>query len=93
MVSDSSRRGGQIAAFENTGNEDGSNGSGRILGGTGLSRRQLLLLVGQAGGFAAVNAVFGALTRRAAAAELPMVPLEGSNRVSVAILGAGIAGL
>jgi monoamine oxidase len=93
MVSDSSRRGGQIAGFENTANEDGSNGPGRILGGTGLSRRQLLLLVGQAGGFAAVNAVFGALTRGAAADELPMVPLEGARRVSVAILGAGIAGL
>ena len=93
MVSDISRRGGQIAGFENTANEDGSTGPGRILGGTSLSRRQLLLLVGQAGGFAAVNAVFGALTRRAAAAELPMVPLEGARRVSVAILGAGIAGL
>jgi len=61
--------------------------------GPGLSRRQLLLLAGHAGGFAAVNAVFGALTRHAHAAETPMVPLDGSTRVTVAILGAGIAGL
>ncbi len=93
MTDDDSLKDAPSADSNGSRNHGGRGVGGRNGLGSGLSRRQLLLLAGQVGGFAAVNAVFGALTRGAAAAELPMVPLEGAGRVSVAILGAGIAGL
>jgi len=61
-----------------------------------VTRREILNLIGAAGGSAAVlsaSAALGLMPNSAAASIPQLKPLDATNRKSVAILGAGISGL
>lgn len=61
-----------------------------------VTRREMLNLIGAAGGSAAVlgaSAALGLMPNSAAASIPQLKPLDATNRKSVAILGAGISGL
>ena len=61
-----------------------------------VTRREILNLIGAAGGSAAVlgaSAALGLMPNSAAASIPRLKPLDPTNRKSVAILGAGISGL